>query len=62
MNKALKGVPVEERPVPGGLVHSGEEYYYAENPPGTGVQSIDVGVRSTPAEEQVKDAVKNELF
>jgi penicillin-binding protein 1A len=61
MSKALKDVPVEERAVPPGLVYSGTEYYYAENPPGTGVQSIDVGVRSAPAEE-VKDAVKNELF
>ena len=61
MSKALKEVPVEERAVPPGLVYSGTEYYYAENPPGTGVQSIDVGVRSAPAEE-VKDAVKNELF
>jgi penicillin-binding protein 1A len=61
MSKALKDVPVEEREVPPGLVYSGTEYYYAENPPGTGVQSIDVGVRSAPAEE-VKDAVKNELF
>lgn len=62
MSKALKSVPVEERPLPDGLVYSGDEYYYAENPPGTGVQSIDIGVPITPAEEQVKDAVKNELF
>ncbi len=62
MNKALKNVPIEERVVPGGLVHVGEEYYYAENPPGTGVQSLDVGARATPAEEKAKDAVKNELF
>jgi penicillin-binding protein 1A len=62
MQKALKNVPIEERPVPAGLVQSGDEYYYAENPPGTGVQSLDVGVRGTPAEEKAKDAVKNELF
>src|SRR5450830_1081747 len=62
MQKALKNVPVEERPVPAGLVQYGEEYYYAENPPGTGVQSLDVGTRGTPAEEKQKDAVKNELF
>ena len=62
MSKALKGAPMEERVVPGGLINVNGEYYYAENPPGTGVQSIDVGVRSTPAEEAVKDAVKNELF
>jgi penicillin-binding protein 1A len=62
MQKALKNQPVEERVVPAGLIQVGEEYYYAENPPGTGVQSLDVGTRGTPAEEKVKDAVKNELF
>ncbi len=62
MQKALKDQPVDERTVPDGLVHVGDEYYYAENPPGTGVQSLDVGARSTPAEEKAKDAVKNELF
>ena len=63
MAKALKDVPVEERPVPEGLVYVGDEYYYAENPPGTGVTSLDVGVaRTVPAEERIKEAVKNELF
>jgi penicillin-binding protein 1A len=62
MQKALKNIPIDERVVPAGLVQSGEEYYYAENPPGTGVTSLDVGTRGTPAEEKVKDAVKNELF
>jgi penicillin-binding protein 1A len=63
MQKALKNVPVEERAVPAGLVQAADgEYYYTENPPGTGVQSLDVGTRGTPAEEKQKDAVKNELF
>ncbi len=62
MQKALKTIPVEERVVPSGLVLVGDEYYYAENPPGTGVQSLDTGARGTPAEEKAKDAVKNELF
>jgi penicillin-binding protein 1A len=38
------------------------EYYYAENPPGTGVQSLDVGAQPAPAEQKAHDAVKNELF
>src|SRR5471030_488954 len=42
MQKALKNIPIEERVVPEGLVLVGDEYYYAENPPGTGVQSLDV--------------------
>ncbi|MFZ3288933.1 MAG: penicillin-binding protein 1A [Telluria sp.] len=62
MQKALKNVPVEERAVPSGLIRVGDEYYYAERPPGTGVESLDTGARGTPAEEKVKDAVKNELF
>ena len=62
MQKALKGVPVEERQVPPGLVMYGNEYYYAENPPGTGVQTLDVGPPPAPAEQRARDAVRNELF
>jgi penicillin-binding protein 1A len=62
MQKALKNVPVEEREVPPGLVQMGEEYYYAENPPGTGVQTLDVGPQPTPTEQKARDAVRNELF
>jgi penicillin-binding protein 1A len=62
MQKALKSVPVEEREVPNGLVQVGDEYFYAENPPGTGVQSLDVGPQPTPAEQKARDAVRNELF
>ncbi len=64
MQKALKNVPQEERVVPQGLIRVGDDYYYAENPPGTGVQSLDVGSNpnTTPAEEKANDAVKNELF
>ena len=62
MQKALKNAPVAERVVPAGLMQVGEDYYYAENPPGTGVQSLDVGTHGTPAEEKARDAVKNELF
>ncbi|HEU4775668.1 MAG TPA: penicillin-binding protein 1A [Telluria sp.] len=62
MQKALKDVPIEERVVPDGMIKVGEEYYYAENPPGAGVQSLDAGEPAVPAEEKSKDAVKNELF
>ena len=61
MQKALKDVPVENRQAPAGLVLYGDEYYYAENPPGTGVQSLDVGV-PPPGEQKARDAVRNELF
>ncbi len=62
MAKALKSIPVEERAVPEGLIHVGDEYYYAENPPGTGVGSLEGAARGTPEEEKAKEAVKNELF
>jgi penicillin-binding protein 1A len=39
----------------------GDEYYYAEMPPGTGVQALDVGV-PPPAEQKARDAVRNDLF
>ncbi|NBV17709.1 penicillin-binding protein 1A [Janthinobacterium sp.] len=62
MAKALKSIPVEERAVPEGLILVGDEYYYAENPPGTGVGSLEGAARGTPEEEKAKEAVKNELF
>jgi penicillin-binding protein 1A len=62
MQKALKNIPIEERPVPEGMMVVDGEYYYAENPPGMGVQSLEGTSRGTPAEEKAKDAVKNELF
>jgi penicillin-binding protein 1A len=62
MQKALKNEPVVERPAPPGLVQYGDEFYYAENPPGTGVQSLDVGPVAPAAEQKSRDAVRNELF
>ncbi|MES2296291.1 MAG: penicillin-binding protein 1A [Pseudomonadota bacterium] len=62
MQKALKDVPIAERAVPEGMIQVGEEYYYVENPPGSGVQSLEPGTHVSPTEEKAKDAVKNELF
>jgi penicillin-binding protein 1A len=62
MAKALKSEPVVDREVPAGLVLYGNEYFYAENPPGTGVQTLDVGPAPAPAEQKARDAVRNELF
>ncbi|WP_377702977.1 penicillin-binding protein 1A [Pseudoduganella sp. UC29_71] len=62
MAKALKNIPIEERAVPEGMMLVDGEYYYAENPPGTGVTSLEGATRASPAEEKAKDAVKNELF
>ena len=62
MSKALKDVPIEERPVAEGIIQAGGDYYYAENPPGTGVRSLGLGNGTAPEEEKAKEAVKNELF
>jgi penicillin-binding protein 1A len=70
MEKALKNMPVENIPAPEGMILSGNEYYYAEYPPGAGVRSLsgtnEAGAdpQSGPAPEEVKsrEEVKNELF
>ncbi len=55
-------MPIDERAVPAGLMQVGDEYYYAENPPGTGVEALDVGQPPPAQQQQERDAVKNELF
>ena len=62
MQKVLKGVPMEERPVPDGMLQVGGDYYYAENPPGSGVRSLGLTDRAPTEEEKTRDEVKNELF
>lgn len=62
MKKALKEIPIEQRIVPEGLIQVDSEYYYAENPPGAGVTSLDVGEKPPASTEKVRDEVKNELF
>ena len=62
MQKALKDLPVEERIVPEGLIQVGSEYYYMENPPGSGVSYLGAGPVVPGHEEKIKDDVKNELY
>jgi len=63
MQKALKDMPTVERTVPEGIIQAGGDYYYVENPPGAGVQSLDFDGEVAPGEqERSKDEVKNELF
>lgn len=40
MQRALKDIPIEERPVPNGIISVNGDFYYAENPPGTGVTDL----------------------
>jgi penicillin-binding protein 1A len=62
MQKALKDIPTVERIMPEGLMQSGSDLYYVENPPGTGVKSLGLGDSAPTEEEKAKDQVKNELF
>jgi penicillin-binding protein 1A len=62
MQKTLKDVPLEERPVPDGLLQVGNDYYYAENPPGAGVRTLGVDEQPQAVEPKTQDEVKNELF
>ena len=55
-------MPVEERPVPDGIIMANGDYYYAENPPGTGVRSVGMGEHGPSEDEKTKEEVKNELF
>ncbi len=61
MEKALKGVPMVTREIPDGIIQANGDFFYAENPPGLGVRSLDV-----PGEQwqgqPTRDEVKNELF
>lgn len=40
MRVALDDMPIFERPIPRGIIEANGDYYYAETPPGTGVESI----------------------
>ncbi len=62
MQKALKDLPVEERIVPEGLIQVGSEYYYLENPPGSGVSFLGTDPVPPEQEEKIRDDVKNELY
>ncbi len=62
MQKALKDIPIEERPVPEGLIQANGDYFYVENPPGSGVRSLGLGPRTGDAEDKVRDEVRNEIF
>ncbi|MGZ3181154.1 MAG: penicillin-binding protein 1A [Telluria sp.] len=62
MQKALKNIPVEDHPPPAGLVQVGDEWYYQENPPGSGVQSLETGTQPQQQQPATREAIKNDLF
>ena len=56
MKYALNGVPVEQYPVPPGVVNIGDEWYYEEYAKGAGVASLGLGDKmpTAPDEEERK--------
>jgi len=49
MQTALKNIPMEERAVPNGIIEADGDYYYVENPPGSGaVQLMDAPENAEP--------------
>ncbi|MBI3285338.1 MAG: penicillin-binding protein 1A [Burkholderiales bacterium] len=40
MQKALKELPIEERAIPNGVIAAEGDYFYAENPPGSGIRNL----------------------
>ena len=63
MQKALAGIPVEERAVPPGVIFEGGDYYYAETPPGKIVSNVGVGQKDLDKmHETDNNSVKDEIF
>lgn len=62
MQQALKDVPNVDRTIPPGVIQANGDYFYAENPPGTGVKGLGLDDKVPTEDEKAKEAVKNELF
>jgi penicillin-binding protein 1A len=66
MQTALKGMPVEERTMPPGVIESANDYVYEEYADGSGVRflGLDGFALGEPGSEdqRVKEEVKNEIF
>lgn len=40
MQKALKDIPIMERPIPNGVIQADGDYFYIENPPGSAIKNL----------------------
>ena len=40
MQKALKDIPIESRPIPNGIIQAEGDFFYAENPPGSVIEIL----------------------
>jgi penicillin-binding protein 1A len=61
MASALKGVPEQPLAPPQGVVHIGDEYYYAESVPGHGIASLGVAEDGVAAGEDA-DRIRDQVF
>jgi penicillin-binding protein 1A len=60
LSRALRGIPVQERPPPAGIVQRDGEFFYAETQPGQGIATIGVnegGIASGENADRVRDQV-----
>ena len=57
MTHALKGMPERGNVVPSGIVQQGDEYYYSEARPGTGIGSLGVEEIKPEKAEEVRDQI-----
>lgn len=63
MQKALAGIPAEERPVPPGVIFEGGDWYYAEAPAEKIVTNVGVGQKDLDKmHETENNSVKDEIF
>jgi penicillin-binding protein 1A len=47
MQHALKSIPIEERPVPNGIIAAEGDYFYIENPPATALRNLEIPEEAT---------------
>jgi penicillin-binding protein 1A len=40
MQRALKDIPIEDRPIPNGIIQAEGDFFYAENPPGSAIRVL----------------------
>jgi penicillin-binding protein 1A len=62
MGTALKSAPEVYQPAPEQLINIGNEYYYAEYPPGQGVASVGLEDALAPEEKAKVDTVRDQVF
>ena len=62
MRYALAGVPVEQYPVPDGVVNIGDEWYYEEYAKGAGVASVGLDDKLPTAPDEAERKSILDLF